>query len=181
MAEGDLSGTLAEFSDTFLCLRARRPSSEALDTAKVVDVLGQHTDTNAKAQALAEHLALSTPLTIAAAAPLAQAAVAASAGNDQVAAQQVAAMALPAISGSVDLELSKPSPLSATSRKVFAVGMAGVFIAALVLAWFAHSTGTAEYVVLAVLGGLGWLGALLCVMGYKNVTVKGSSGPAPGS
>lgn len=181
MAEGDVGETLAEFSDTLLRMRAPVPSSEALDTTKVAAVLGQHTSTDEKAQALAEHLARSTPLTLAAATPLAEAAVAASAGNDHVAAQRVSAMAVPAISGSVDLELSKPSPLSATSRKVFAAAMAGVFIAALVLAWFAHSTGIAEYVVLAVLGGLGWLGALLCIMGYQNVTVKGSSGPSSGS
>ena len=49
-------------------------------------------------------------------------------------------------------------------------------ITALVFSASAHNNGTAEYVALGILGGLGWLGSVLFVMGYGNVDLKGSSG-----
>ena len=59
--------------------------------------------------------------------------------------------------------------------------MAVILIVALILTAVAHSTGSAEYVALGILGGLSWLGTVLFVMGYQSVNITGSSGSNSGA
>ena len=95
------------------------------------------------------------------------------------AAQQAAGL-LSGLTGSASLTLSQPIPLGGWQRAIAAIVTAGVVVTAVVLMAIAHSTGVAEYVALGILGGLAWLGMVLFVMGYGNVSLTGSSGSPSG-
>lgn len=132
-----------------------------------------------KTQALAERVAQNTPLTVETVRPIVDKALSDTNDNADQAAQKVANQ-LAGLTGSAELQLSKPNPLTGPWRAAFAVAMAIIMILALVFTDIAHSNGTAEYIALGVLGGLAWLGAVLFVMGYQNVDLKGSSGSGSG-
>lgn len=84
-----------------------------------------------------------------------------------------------ALVGSADLELSNPIPLNGWFRAGFAVVMAAVTTLAVIFIFISHAKGTAEFVALGVIGGFGWLGTVLFVMGYQTVSVKGNTGTPP--
>jgi len=54
--------------------------------------------------------------------------------------------------------------------------MFAILAVAIVLIVAVGNRATTQYVALAVLGSLAWLGSVLFVMGYQNVDIKGSSG-----
>lgn len=174
----DLAATIDQFSSLFDHIRNVSAPQAPLDPQALAEGLQQQPPDQA-VQQLAQRVALSTPLTEDAARPMVQRAFVAQQNDVLRAAQQVSSQ-LSGFAVSGELQLSKPNPLSWPWRTVFAVVMLGIMIAALVLSAIAHSTGAAEYVALGILGGLGWLGSVLFVMGYQKVDLKGSSGPNSG-
>lgn len=81
---------------------------------------------------LARRVAVRTPLTQDAALPIVRAALAANNNNVQPAAEQVSSQ-LAGLTGSAQLQLSQPLPLSAPWRTGFGIGMAVILIVALIL------------------------------------------------
>lgn len=171
----DVEQAVAQFGRLFGQMSERGAPPSPLTVNSIKTVLSNNPDPASKTRALAEHIAFNSPLTIDLARSVAATAVDTSGGDDQAAASN-ASSALGGLAGSVQLKLSKPIPLAMWVRIVFSFCMAGALAAALVLIAIAHSTGTAEYVALGVLGGLGWLGSVVLVMGYQTVTITGSSG-----
>jgi ribosomal protein L12E/L44/L45/RPP1/RPP2 len=155
---------------------------QAIQRDTLQQVLDAHNESDdARTQALTNHLTANTPLTRAIAQPLAAAAVVGKSNADASAqAAQQATSLLSGLTGSASLTLSQPIPLGGWERAVAAIITAGIVVTAVVLIAIAHSTGVAEYVALGVLGGLGWLGTVLFVMGYGNVSLTGSSGSPSG-
>jgi len=174
MASDDLESTVSQFASLYSQLRLTGGVPEALSPVKLKAVLDGEPDEKVKVTALAKHIAFHSMLTLDYATPLVNAAVMGSTSNADTA--QKVSTAVSGLTGSADLELSNPNPLSKIIRTVFAAVLVAVLIVALVLIAVAHSSGTAEYVGLGILGGVSWLGAVLFVMGYQNVTVKGSTG-----
>lgn len=130
-----------------------------------------------KVAAAAAVVARKTGLTEEAAKPVAQAVLTKAASNK--AAATTLAQQLSGLTGSIDLQLSNPTPLAPLWRGIASGLMVALMATALAIVATnsgSKSISTASDVVLAVLGGLAWLGLVLFVMGYKNVTLSGSSG-----
>jgi hypothetical protein len=178
MNTDDISGTATQFISMFGALRTVSPQA-ALDPQVLSDGLGPQA-ADGTDEELARRVAARTPLTQDAALPIVQAALSANNNNVQPAAEQVSSQ-LAGLTGSAQLQLSQPLPLSAPWRTGFGIGMAVILIVALILTAVAHSTGSAEYVALGILGGLSWLGTVLFVMGYQSVNITGSSGSNSGA
>ena len=174
-ANGELADVLGQFTDTFNQLRAGTPVTSPLDT----DYMAQQFDGKGveaeRFQKIATHVANKTMWTFDTAHRLVVDAATANPGIGQAAAQQVATAA-GSVSGAINLTLANPNPLSSTFRGIAAGALFAVQAVVVVLIATAHSNGTAEYVVLGVLGGFSWLGIVLFVMGYQNVVVSGNAG-----
>ncbi len=130
------------------------------------------------AGALAEHIARYSRLDL----PKSQALVSDSlpAQGDTLArataVSQAATAAATSLSG--DVELSDPVMLWPWARLVFSfilvAATLGTIIFIFVLGHQKTPAPAATYICLAVAGGLAVVGVLILVMGYKNVTIKGS-------
>lgn len=174
MASDDLESTVSQFGSLFSQLRSAGGTPDALSPANLKTVLDGQSDEKVKVTELAKHVAHHSMLALDYVTPIVNAAVIGSTSNADAA--QKVSTAVSGLTGSADLELSNPIPLSKMIRTLFAAVLVAVLIVSLVLIAVAHSNGTAEYVGLGILGGLSWLGAVLFIMGYQNVTVKGSTG-----
>lgn len=87
---------------------------------------------------------------------------------------------------SADVELSDPVMLWPAARCVFASLLIIILGGAAGLAYQlangspANPVSAWAYATLAVTGAVSFIGALVLIMGYKNVTIKGNSGPSSG-
>jgi len=177
----ELDQTVAKFKDLFSQLRA---PSVALSQAGIQAAMDAKPVPDDAIDHLATHISANSLLTKEQALPIAKAAITAHPNSIPAASQAAAdslSSSLSSLTGSATLNLSNPIPLPAWYR--VAAGVISAVFAVLVIVYIAicHSNGTAEYVALGVLGGLGWLGMIVLVMGYQNVSIQGSSGsPAAG-
>jgi hypothetical protein len=99
-------------------------------------------------------------------------------------ATKVSSAASAAAAISADVELSDPVMLWPAARCVFASvlivilgGVAGLCYQ-LANGSPANPVSAWAYATLAVTGAVSFIGALVLIMGYKNVTIKGNSGPS---
>ncbi len=140
-------------------------------------------DADNQATAVAEHVAAHTELSATQAKPIVKAAVEGKT-DDKEKAEAASAAVGGAVGIGADIELSDPVMLTPAARVVFA----GLFVVAL-LACIGFIAGIGKeadpqestLITLAVLGGLSLVAILVLVMGYKNVTIKGTGPSAGGS
>jgi hypothetical protein len=132
--------------------------------------------------ALTRHIAHHSLLTVDAAEPIVSQAMTSSSDDPARAAAMSAAVAGVAVSGRVDL--SDPVMLGPAPR-MLAAGLLGV-IAILAAVFADRLTGASwiAYLAMILFGILGILGIIIMVMGYRTVSISGSSTPSappPGS
>jgi len=142
-------------------------SEEAL-RAVMADKEGDDAKTDAAASQIAAHSTLTEQQAKTAIAPSIKAA---SDGDKAKAASEAAAGA----GAAADVELSDPVMLKSWGRVVFAAIQALVVALASILLAFRSMSNDAA-IGLAVIAVLNSIGILVLVMGYKNVTIKGSPG-----
>lgn len=140
-------------------------------------------DAGNQVTAVAEHVAANSGLSVTQAKPMVKAAVEGKT-DDKEKAQAASAAVGGAVGAGAEVELSDPVMLTPPARVVFA----GLFVVALmacigIIAGIGKEANPQEsaLITLAVLGGLSLVAILVLVMGYKNVTIKGTGPSAGGS
>jgi hypothetical protein len=105
-----------------------------------------------------------------------------SVGSTQERASSVGS-AITEATASADIELSDPVMLAPAARLASTVAFFVLAAGSLLLTWRLalragshNGVSSSTYIAVAIVGGLCLLGALVLVMGYKNVTIKGSGG-----
>ncbi len=128
---------------------------------------------------LAEHIALNSSLST----DKAKALVNAASPTGTPDASKVSNAASAATAISADVELSDPVMLWPAARCVFAslliiiLGGAAGLAYALANGSSGNNISAWAYATLAVTAAVSFIGAIVLIMGYKNVTIKGSGGP----
>lgn len=173
----ELDDLTTQFRAVFSSIAGARPAAGS-NVESFTKAIESGQSEEQKADNLAAEMARVSPLTAEVAKPLAKHSIAASKGDANQAATQTASL-LSGLTGSASLTLRKPNPLGWRFRIGVAAAMVGILAGTLAMISTVNATGTAVYVSLAVVGGLAWLGSVLFVMGYQNVTLSGSSGSPP--
>jgi hypothetical protein len=155
-------------------------ASPSLTAAAIEDVITQERNMGATAvelsTALTRHIAHHSLLTVDAAEPIVLQAMTSSGGDAARAVAVSAAVAGVAVSGRVDL--SDPVMLGPAPRMLAAALLGAIAILSAVFA--DHLTGASwiAYLAMILFGILGILGIVIMVMGYRTVSISGSSTPS---
>lgn len=124
---------------------------------------------------LAQHIAFHSPHTLVAARHLIRERLSAS-GTTTDKAKAISEAASSSAGPTADVELSDPVMLWPGARLIVSILLwLTVVLSVIFLFVIAEGPGTATagYIALAVVGAVSLLGAIVLVMGYKNVTIKG--------
>ena len=169
----DYTNPVRQFRDLMFDLSAPAAALQPPALSTIIEHHGQ----DEVVTALAEHIAKNSRLDLARSLALVRDSLPAH-GDAMARATAVSQAAMAATSFSGDVELHDPVMLWPWARLVFSfilvAALIGTIIFIFLLADHKTSATTATYVCLAVAGGLALVGVLILVMGYKNVTIKGS-------
>ncbi|HUC56052.1 MAG TPA: hypothetical protein VMA95_01520 [Streptosporangiaceae bacterium] len=169
----DYANPVQQFRDLMFDVSAPPAALQPVALSQIMEDSGP----DRAASALAEHIAKNSRLDLARSTALVQESLPAD-GDTMARATAVSNAALAATSFSGEIELHDPVMLWPWARLVFSFILVAALIATIIFIFvLGHQKAaapTATYVCLAVGGGLALAGLLIMVMGYKNVTIKGS-------